>query len=331
MLGWSAEKKSWIRQRCKPHAIEGDISRHKMERQRGDRPDGAKRQCKPHNGVIDVERLPDTPEIVVRLGPEWLEKQMEPLTFAKVVTNGSCRWCKGTTKELDLTSGKPELEEVAKHVMAQVVGTTAAVEPMSACIEQVADIMDSRHYQAKPCFGAVAVATHTVKHQHTPLGVLNMCGAGSKEWQFWGPDWEEGTQQQPPRQPIAILQQAGDLLWFPPGWHHEVRTTGGTLLAGYCVAPHLVGWCIPKRLVYDALATLGCGLAKESQCPNVLSRPHKKASLYRAMKKYAGTPQGKQSAQPHSGPPTPTPIDCVYASGSRLLQLLCRVGREWTD
>ena len=45
MMGWSAEKRRHIRQRCKQHAIEGNIPRARMDSQRGDCPDGAKRQC----------------------------------------------------------------------------------------------------------------------------------------------------------------------------------------------------------------------------------------------------------------------------------------------
>ena len=171
MCHWSAQKGNYIRLRCKQHAIEGDIPRARMEAQRRRCPDGAKRQCQPQSGLIDVMELPDEPRIMRRMGPDWLDDAMNPLTFAALVNNGGRRWCEHTTKELDLTSGNPDNEAVAKHVMAQVVGTTAAVEAMSMCIEEVAKIIGHGHYQAKPCIGAVAVTNKTPSHQHAPLGV----------------------------------------------------------------------------------------------------------------------------------------------------------------
>ena len=106
------------------------------------------------------------------------------------------------------------------------------------------------------------------------------------------------------------MQQAGDLLWFPPGWHHEVFTSGGTQLTGLdvAVAPHWVAWCIPKRMVTSPLAMMGCGLAIESQCPNQITMARKK-KLYGAMMGYAAmpgnTPSSTRGPMPNA-PPSPS-------------------------
>ena len=73
---------------------------------------------------------------------------------------------------------------------------------------------------------------------------------------------------------VILDQRAGNLVWIPPGWFHEVHTLtadlrewkprrGKTITEH--VAPNWVSWVLPKPLAWKALAMLFGGFIKEDQ------------------------------------------------------------------
>jgi len=306
MMGRSDARGQMMRIRCAEHKQPGDVPRSSWG-SRGTAEDGGGKRPKlgkPKGVPINLEMLPDTPTIVVSMGPDWLAAQMGELSFKDVVTGSSTRWAADTQKELDLTSNKPEWRDIAQGVYSKLFREDQ-LPAMLLCVKEVADIFNSNRYNHCACFGAVAVNYHTPKHQHAPFGVIHMCGAGSKEWKLWAPDTpvaacldDEATK---------IKQGAGDLLWIPPGWHHDVHTTGGLMLTTTLnVAPHWVGWCMPKRLVHQSLAAMGCGVTKEQQCPSNLHQDRKKKIYYACQKHYqtpAAPPKPDAPAQTTASAP----------------------------
>jgi hypothetical protein len=49
---------------------------------------------------------------------------------------------------------------------------------------------------------------------------------------------------------------------------------------------HWVGWCMPRRLVHQSLAALGCGVTHEDQCRNKVQLASTKLRIYRVMTQY---------------------------------------------
>ena len=98
------------------------------------------------------------------------------------------------------------------------------------------------------------------------MGVLNLlggAGGASKRWHLWPPG-------EAAKAPEVLDQRPGQVLWIPPGWYHEVWTTGGVMVASSedrqeIVAPSWVTWCLPKRLALRSLCALLAGITSEDQ------------------------------------------------------------------
>ena len=58
------------------------------------------------------------------------------------------------------------------------------------------------------------------------MGVLNMA-VGGKLWRFWPPGAAEDCAPD-----LVLTVCAGEMLWFPPGWGHEVVTLEGNVYPG---------------------------------------------------------------------------------------------------
>ena len=113
--------------------------------------------------------------------------------------------------------------------------------------------------------------------------VLNLLGGGSKQWRFWPPGANAAAE------PLCLGQQAGQVIWVPPGWQHEVLTTGGVVVEfdggeQEIVAPHWVTWCLPKSLALRSLCALLAGVTREDQSGP--RSPAQKRKLYEVLEGY---------------------------------------------
>ena len=43
----------------------------------------------------------------------------------------------------------------------------------------------------------------------------------------------------------TIVQEAGDVLWLPPGWVHQVNTLGGEIINERVMSAGFAVWCVP--------------------------------------------------------------------------------------
>ena len=306
MYGKDEQSGRMMRIRCSDHKEALDVTRTEWEQSEEFSQRDARKRPKLGNQMrlpIDLESLPDKPAIVVSMKPDWLADQMGELTFTQVVEGSNIRWQAATKKVLDLTSQQPERRQVAADVMRLLVRGDQA-SAMAECVADVANIINSVNYNADPAFGAVAVGNRTLKHQHAPFGVFNMCGAGTKEWKLWEPG--SAIDCTPP---FVIKQGAGDLLWIPPGWPHEVFTTGGTMINRELNAAfHWVGWCMPRRLVHESLAALGCGVTHEDQCRTKVQHASTKFRIYRAMTQYHQSANASEIVPVADHPPATTAV-----------------------
>ena len=83
---------------------------------------------------------------------------------------------------------------------------------------------------------------------------------------------------------VKIQQRAGDLLWLPPGWHHEVVTVKGEEhtfdIPHNTIAVHFVFFWMTENVAVHkdaALAYLG-GLVEEAQSrdPSIIDKAKRK-------------------------------------------------------
>ena len=90
---------------------------------------------------------------------------------------------------------------------------------------------------------------------------------------------------------MCFEQLAGQVLWIPPGWQHEVFTTSGVVVeldgGKEIVAPHWITWCLPKTLAMGSLCALLAGVTKENQV-SANRTPKQKRKLYEVLTAYAG-------------------------------------------
>ena len=91
---------------------------------------------------------------------------------------------------------------------------------------------------------------------------------------------------------MCFEQLAGQVLWIPPGWQHEVFTTSGVVVKldggkEEIVAPHWITWCLPKTLAMGSLCALLAGVTKENQV-SANRTPKQKRKLYEVLTAYAG-------------------------------------------
>ena len=82
MMGWNAQKKRYCRMRCPEHAEEGDVPKSKYLKATNPDPANRSTSTRPsHRLPINVERLPDEPALIVRMGPDWLKSSIDPLSW----------------------------------------------------------------------------------------------------------------------------------------------------------------------------------------------------------------------------------------------------------
>ena len=215
-----------------------------------------------------------SPFVAATLDVDWLERQLSTRELLTAAPRGT--WTTATTAVLDLTTGTSR-EEVASGIGEKLVEGYLAMAPTLHAVAQEMGI------NRKACMGANRPGNPTKRHQHAPMGVLNLLGGGSKQWRFWPPGADTSTA------PLCFEQQAGQVVWVPPGWQHEVLTTGGVVVEvgggdEEIVAPHWVTWCLPKALAFRSLCALLAGVTKEDQSgPRSAAQKRK---LHEVLEKY---------------------------------------------
>ena len=211
---------------------------------------------------------------------------------------------KNWKKDLDMTSDFPALAEKARLIGQALFSD---FDDSQIITEQYCNLI--RVKQNGVC-GVTALKRHTHVHQHV-MGVANHLLRGQKLWRFW-PPWfrrdatrdHEADSELASDVAVEILQKAGDLLIFPPGWWHEVHTTGGEFpprnTSGETIATHFVMWLMPQSVCAEALLAYASGSVDEDQEG---SMKHCTPSV--AKKLYAVYTKG-QAASYRSGPPAPS-------------------------
>ena len=105
------------------------------------------------------------------------------------------------------------------------------------------------------------------------MPVINVLFHGKKSWKVWKPGTfklnpKKDLPKKPP-EPVTdtITQNAGDVLWLPPGWVHQVTTLGGEMINKKVMSAGFAAWCVPapfRALTYSRYIT---GEAVEQQKP----------------------------------------------------------------
>ena len=200
----------------------------------------------------------------------------------------------GTTvsKIIDITTGTRNEERAENFGKAfqQLLGiSTTEIETSVNCAKVL-------HVNTAGAFGVYCLHNTTKEHGHMQ-GVLNLLLSGTKTWHMRppGPPGPRGSSTCI----TTIIQEAGQLLWLPPGWYHEVKTTGyGPELprprdlprdcinsgSEIHVAHAFTVWCLPEELCEYALISYACGASEERQKPdNSMSNSAERTALYKLL------------------------------------------------
>ena len=130
--------------------------------------------------------------------------------------------------------------------------------------------------------GAIGVYMHsklTKAHGHL-MGVLNLLIGGTKQWKLWTPGPHPREHKRVEDE--CIHQRDGELLWLPPGWYHEVFTTGISYMTSspyrYVntqggLAYSLTVWHVPAELRVQTVLQYVCGMSEEGQLPGPQPAP----------------------------------------------------------
>jgi hypothetical protein len=210
---------------------------------------------------VEVRELTRTASIVGQLGalPCWeaVSAQLlfdtpgdEPAERGEVPPREL--WSKNKTLALDLTTNVPRLEKVSRLV------AEALIVRHKEMMQLIVPLMEAMGINQLPSLGIARPGHVTERHQHF-CGVFNLLKeGGAKVWHLW-PPWAESKATSSPDM-LTVEQRAGDVLWLPPGWWHEVATTGTrwqkTTVAGEkeAVCLHFTAWVMPAHLAEAALA-----------------------------------------------------------------------------
>ena len=192
-------------------------------------------------------------------------------------------WSTATSSQLDLTTHTSR-QDIAVGIGKELCEDYDEMSQVMRCVGSILRVNETA------CIGANRAGSHTRKHQHAPMGVLNLlggAGGASKRWHLWPP----GEAAVPPE---VLDQRPGQVLWLPPGWYHEVWTTGGVVVASSAdrheiVAPYWTTWCLPKRLALRSLCALLAGITSENQLQMRRVSAAQKRELYAVMDAYANS------------------------------------------
>jgi hypothetical protein len=225
-----------------------------------------------------VPRFGKVPEII----PEDLEdlfkasRQSLPLTSLleamQTATDGngkalSLKLSDQTKGILDVTSNTAN-EVTTGDIMKQLAAQLhLPAEDMQLCT----DLAVALSISSAPAAGVYLRHNVTPIHAHL-LGVLNWLFAGSKIWRLWKPGRRPCTAN---KEDVTLTQDAGKLLWIPPGWWHEVTTWNTEPLPEGLSRMRSVGkegvaygvatWYLPAELRDYAYLNMAFGMTEEKQ------------------------------------------------------------------
>jgi hypothetical protein len=251
----------------------GAISRHAKTSS------AQKRRADSGHLPVSLAALENTPVIVAKLGPEFLAEHN--FSVDEVKAGAGRKWTAGSVSALDLTTNNKNQQSAID------IGTVLVqdYEEMAGVLTKVAIAMGVNQ---TACVGLNRVGHTTPRHQHTPMGVLNVLGgpAARKTWLFWRPG--AAATAEPDK---TLTQASGDLLWFPPAWFHQVHTVATDTVAtdmGTETAPvaSWVSWCLPRHLAAMAGFSMAVGSSTEGQ---KTTRKPDKLAVYNALLEYMGS------------------------------------------
>ena len=194
------------------------------------------------------------------------------------------KWTAESVSALDLTTNRKN-QQSAIDICTVLVQD---YEEMDGVLKQVATAMG---VNTTACVGLNRVGCTTPRHQHTPMGVLNVLGgpAARKTWLFWRP--EAAATAEPDK---TLIQKSGDLLWIPPAWFHQVHTVATDTVAtsmGTETAPvaSWVSWCLPRHLAaMAAMAGFSMAVGSSTEGQKTTRKPDKLA-VYKSLREYMGS------------------------------------------
>jgi hypothetical protein len=181
------------------------------------------------------------------------------------------------TAHLDVTSSNPRLSDLCEGVFKNLITNYDKAQRCSEALLEPLDML------AHPVSGFVTAGGQTRRHQHVSP-VCHYVVTGQKQWHFWHPrrTMEETYEVQPDH--VISMQRAGELVYFPPGWWHEVFTLAGEpVVAGVAgiptwgrseserrlerkiVSQHVVCFMNTPETAMTALALLSDRMVTESQ------------------------------------------------------------------
>ena len=222
---------------------------------------------------VNFDELPMEPRIIARLGNEWFGKFVSIEELKESV--GPKKKGNSKTSKLDVSTGT-NLEQTAIQIGRHLCGD--AYERMHEITGKVARCMQINQ---EPILGFNYDKNVTRKHMHAPMGVLNLLGDGMKQWRLWAPQTKDKNVS-----PTILNQYAGDLLWLPAGWFHEVWTLGGSQVDGDTLARHWASWCLPRHMTMRPLAGLLVDDWQEEQKKEQTITKKKKRMMYDILVKY---------------------------------------------
>ena len=277
--GLNGGKRHWCRG-CAQNLGKGTITRYKMERLNKEtkktgmamaQHSTPKKRTLDSTTTISFATLGSKPAIAASLEGNWLERRLSAATLLHEAPRSA--WSANTRTKLDFTTGTIR-EKIAINIGAELC---TDYDGMALVMSKIAHVLN---FNDTACIGANRVGNHTPKHQHTPLGTLSLLGSGTKRWSLWPPE-------EPAAKPIIMNQVAGQLFWIPPGWFHEVLTTGGEAVGPEdVIAPHWVCWCLPRHQALRSLCAFLVGTTKEKQCVRPFT-PTQKQAVYKILTAYA--------------------------------------------
>ena len=138
-----------------------------------------KGKMRAHDGPsIPLASLGSSPFVAATLDAYWLERQLSTKQLLVDAPRGM--WTAATKAVLDVTTRTPH-EEVAARIGEKLVEGFSAMAPVLQAVAREMGVNE------KACMGANRPGNPTKRHQHAPMGVLNLLGGGSKQWRFWPP------------------------------------------------------------------------------------------------------------------------------------------------
>ena len=175
---------------------------------------------------------------------------------------------KDNKADIDITSETPN-EAVVQEIADELKRLLGITTDDSRRCEMAARVLK---LNTQAAIGAYLHSCFHKAHGHY-MGVLNILIGGTKRWRFWRPGPRPGQDR---KEDECIDQQRGELLWLPPGWWHEVLTTGISYVVNSPfrdvnlqggVAHSITCWHVPPELRAQTVAAFALGMSIESQYP----------------------------------------------------------------